>query len=172
MCVAFGQKFQGASQNVQFRASPLLRTVMTAQLIAEGMGIAAPDVVPDDLIGNGSCFITDLLEVWELFRAGCFFEKMMEYMAAGSQRGFAPIHTAAQEYEDYAVSKFSADFGIFATHDIFVAAYLHAKGIKTDWNPDNWPRFLDAAAIIIEPSQRRRYALFRAGLSDRVSGVD
>ncbi|MBQ9430413.1 MAG: histidine phosphatase family protein [Kiritimatiellae bacterium] len=172
MCVDFGQRLQGASQSVQFRASPLLRTVMTARLIAQGMGIGNPCIVPDDLIGNGSCFISDLLAVWELFRDGSFFEKMMSYMSKGTQIGFAPLFQAAETYEDYVVSNFSAQFGIFATHDIFVAAYLHAKGVKTDWNPDNWPRFLDSAVIIIDSLRRRRYALFRAGLSNLVSGVD
>jgi hypothetical protein len=36
---------------------------------------------------------------------------------------------------------------------------------------ENWPRFLDSAAIILAPAGSRRYALVRAGLSDRVTGV-
>ena len=171
MCVDFGKALAGAAETVQFRASPLRRTVMSAELIAQGMGVAAPEIVEDDEIGNGSAFFADRGEVWQCFRDGHFFEVMLEYMAKGEMTGFAPIAAATAAYEDHVVPLFTAQLGIFTTHDVFVAAYLFGKGVKTDWSPDNWPRFLDAAAIVIEPSGRRRYALLRAGLSDRVTGV-
>ena len=68
-------------------------------------------------------------------------------------------------------SRFTAQVGIFTTHDVFVAAYLHGRGVKTDFCKENWPRFLDAAAIIESPSGARRYALLRSGLSSGVCGV-
>ena len=52
-----------------------------------------------------------------------------------------------------------------------IAAYLHGRGVRTDFCETNWPRFLDAAAIILTPDGRRQYALVRAGLSDRCCGV-
>ena len=171
MCEDFGKALKGAAKDVQFRASPLRRTVMTAQYIAKGLGLKTVDIPLDDAIGNGSAFIADLHAVWELFRDKRFFEHMVEYMVTGVIQGFAPNATAAEEYEAYVMSQFTGRFGIFTTHDVFVAAYLFAKGVKTDWNPENWPRFLDSAAIIVEPSGKRRYALLRAGLSDRATGV-
>ena len=171
MCLDFGKALKGAAEDVQFRASPLRRTVMTAAFVARGMGIENPEIPEDDAIGNGSVFLTDRIEVWKLFRDHRFFEHMTEYMYKGRLPGFAPNGPAAEEYERYVLSLFTAQFGIFTTHDVFIAAYLFAKGVKRDWTPDNWPRFLDAAAIILEPSGKRRYELLRAGLSDRAVGV-
>ena len=171
MSVDFGEALRGASDDVEFRASPLRRTVMTAERIAAGMGIAAPGIVRDDAIGNASPFYADRLEVWRLFRDGSFFASSIAYMRDGVQRGFNPIGAAAAAYEEYLLSVFTAGLGVFVTHDIFIAVYLHAKGVKTDFNPDNWPRFLDAAVIVVEPSGRRRYALLRAGLSDLACGI-
>lgn len=172
MCRDFGVALAGASDDVQFRASPLRRTVMSAEEIAGGMGIVSPTIVQDNSIGNGSAFFADQLEVWRLFRDSRFFDHMVRYMREGVQVGFNQIDAAAEEYEEYVLSCFSGKLGIFTTHDVFIAAYLAAKGVKTDWDESNWPRFLDAAAIIIEPDGQRSYALLRAGLSDRATGVD
>ena len=171
MCETFGRALAGASDDVQFVASPLRRTVMTAESIARGMGLGGVSIPTDDVLGNGSQFYTDRLEVWRMFRDGRFFDRMEAYLRDGVLRGFNPIGPAAEEHEEYVLARFTAQLGIFTTHDVFIVAYLHAKGVKTDWCADNWPRFLDAAAIVVEPSGRRRPALLRAGLSDRAVGV-
>ena len=72
---------------------------------------------------------------------------------------------------DFALSTFTGVLGIYATHDVFVAAFLHARGVKTDFCAANWPRFLDSAAIVVEPSGAVRHAFVRAGLSDLACGV-
>ena len=79
---------------------------------------------------------------------------------------------ATEGYERYVLSRFTAQVGIFTTHDVFVAAYLHGKGVKTDFCKANWPCFLDSAAILLAPDGTRRYAFVRAGLSDKVCGVE
>jgi len=168
---AFGEMLRGASDDVQFRASPLRRTVMTAELVAEGMGLAGAEVVPDAAIGNGSAFVADELEVWRLFSDGSFFEKMVQYMRAGSQRGFAPLAEAADAFERHAMSCFTARLGVFASHDVYIAAFLHARGVKTDLCMENWPRFLDSAAIFERPDGSRDYGFVRAGLSSLCCGV-
>ena len=94
LCVEFGRMLAGATPSVEFRASPLLRTVMTAELVAEGMGLAGAEVVRDALVGNGSAYVASELEVWRLFRDGSFFRRMVEYMQAGEQRGFNPLAPA------------------------------------------------------------------------------
>lgn len=171
MSETFGREFRDFRADVQFRASPLRRTVMTAETIARGMGVQNPDIPQDDLIGNGSVFFEDRIAVWQLFRDKKFFEHMLDYMERGVLNGFAPVCEASKRYEEYVLSKFTAKFGVFATHDVFIAAYLYGMGVKTDWSADNWPRFLDAAAIVIEPDGTRRRALFRAGLSELAVGV-
>ncbi len=171
MSTDFGRLLRGASDSVQFRASPLLRTVMTAERIAEGMGLAGAEVVRDSLIGNDSAFVSSQLEMWRLFSDGSFFRSMIDYMRHGEQRGFNPIGTAAEEYERHILSTFKADLGIYATHDVYITAYLHAMGVKTDFSTENWPRFLDSAAVILDRSGTVRRAFVRAGLSDLYCGV-
>ena len=162
---------RGAAADVQFRASPLRRTVMTAARIAAGMGLTSAEIVPDAQIGNGSAFVASEREVWELFRDGGFFVHMREWLEAGRQRGFNDLASASDAFEAYALSTFTGTLGVYATHDVYVAAYLHARGVRTDFCVANWPRFLDAAAIVLAPDGTRRYALVRAGLSDKCCGV-
>lgn len=171
LCLEYGKLLAGAAEDVQFRASPLRRTVMTAELVAEGMGLKGAPVPTDSAIGNDSAFVVDASEVWRLFSDGEFFRHMAEYLATGEARGFAPLAAAAAAYESYALSVFSGRLGVFTTHDVYIAAYLHAKGVKTDFNRGNWPRFLDAAAIVIRPDGTLVRALVRAGLSPLVCGV-
>lgn len=171
MSEEFGRILRGAAESVQFRASPLLRTVMTARLAAKGMGLEDADIPEDATIGNSSAFVESELDMWELFRDGKFFEHMSRYMNTGIQKGFAPLAAAADAYEERLLSLFSAKLGIFATHDVFVAAYLHARGVKRDFCRENWPRFMDSAAIVLDADGLRRYALVRAGLSTLCTGV-
>ena len=170
----FGAKLRAAAAHatVQFRASPLRRTVLTAQLIAEGMGRDPGPIETDAQIGNSGAFVSDERELWECFRDTLFFEHMGEYFRDGVQRGFNPLAAATEGYERYVLSRFTAQVGIFTTHDVFVAAYLHGKGVKTDFCKANWPCFLDSAAILLAPDGTRRYAFVRAGLSDKVCGVE
>ncbi len=166
-----GRQLKDAAKDIQFRASPLKRTVLTAQFMAQGMGIEAPAIVEDAAVGNGSAFIASEAEVWELFRDGVFFPKMIDYLQKGVQRGFAPLGSAADAFETYCLSQFTAQLGIFTTHDVYLVAYLHARGVKTDFVYENWPRFLDSAALVIDPNGTRRYGFVRAGLSPHCCGV-
>lgn len=169
--VAFGRELADYASDVQFRASPLRRTVMTAEDIAAGMGLAVQEVVEDDAIGNGSAFFEDRLEVWRQFRDGHFFKKMAEYLTTGSIPGFADNAAATVEYERHLLSCFTARLGVFATHDVFVAAYLYGKGVKRDWTPENWPHFLDAAALVLPKDGVPEVHFVRTGLSDGIVGV-
>ncbi|MBE6382852.1 MAG: histidine phosphatase family protein [Lentisphaerae bacterium] len=163
--------FAAAGGDVQFAASPLRRTVLTAALAAEGMGVPDASILEDEAVGNGCAYVADAHEIWELFRDTLFFEHMCEYMRDGVQRGFAPLAEATAAFEEYMMSIFRAKLGVFTTHDVYIAAFLHGRGVKTDFCKENWPRFLDAAAIVVEPSGHRRYALLRSGLSAGVCGV-
>ena len=60
---------------------------------------------------------------------------------------------------------------VVATHDLYIAAYLAARGAYNDRSRDTWPHFLDAAATLVAPDGTRRYALVRTGLSDGIVGV-
>ena len=54
MSRAFGRLIRPFADDVQFASSPLRRTMMTAECIAEGMGIAHPDISPEDALGNST----------------------------------------------------------------------------------------------------------------------
>ncbi len=167
----FGEHLRPFADKVQFAASPLRRTVMTAEYIANGMGIENPTIPTYECLGNGSFYFADQLAVWEEFRDGSFFRKCFEYFKSGTYRGFAELHAASDALEEWCVSHFTEPLAVFSTHDLYIAAFLSARGIIPEFNEDNWPRFLDSAAITIEPDGTRHYSLVRARLSNRATGV-
>ena len=171
MSRAFGRMLRDFASVVQLASSPLRRTMMTTECIAEGMGIAHPDIAPEDALGNGTFYFADQHAVWEEFRDGSFFQKCFAYFEKGTYRGFAELHAATDALEEWCLAHFTASFAIFTTHDLYIAAYLAARGVVDRFTVANWPRFLDSAAIVLAPDGTRRYALVRAGLSDRVTGV-
>ena len=159
---AYGARLREFANVVQFYASPLRRTVMTAEAIARGMGVTAPDIPTDDKIGNGSFFFTDQLAVFNLFRDGSFYEHVFAYLRDRHQTGFADIHSAADALEKWVLERFTGQLGIFTTHDLYNGAYLKARGVVESFTIETWIQFLDAAAIIIPPAGHRRSALVRA----------
>ena len=171
MSRAFGAAFRPFADIVQFATSPLRRTMMTAECIAEGMGVAHPDIAPYDALGNGTFYFADPHAVWEEFRDGSFFRKCFVYFEKGTFRGFAELHAATDALEEWCLAHFTAPLAVFTTHDLYIAAFLAARTVISRFTEANWPRFLDSAAIILAPDGTRRYALVRAGLSDRVTGV-
>ena len=167
----FGEILRRYAGNVQFLSSPMRRTLMTSDCIAEGMGIPNIAIPTAPELGNSSFYFTDQREVYELFSQHDFFEEIFRYMACGVQKGFREIHEASDMLEEWCLERFTARLGIFATHDLYNGAFLHARGVETHFTRENWLRFLDSAAIIIEPDGTKRYAFVRAGLSDRCVGV-
>ena len=167
----FGEAFRKYAAATQFLSSPLRRTRMTAECIARGMGLADAAIPADPLLGNSSFYFADQREVFELFRDGSFFEKIFAYFANGTMRGFKEIRGATDRLEEWCLARFTARLGIFTTHDLYIGAYLHARGVKTDFTVETWLRFLDSAAIVVRPDGTLVRALVRAGLSDRCTGV-
>lgn len=167
----FGERFRAFADDVQFVSSPLLRTRQTARCIAEGLGRGEIEIPLDGRLGNESFYFADQREVYELFRDGSFFTEVFRYMETGHQRGFREIGEASDALEEWALGTVKARLGILTTHDLYNAAYLYTRGVKRDWTVENWVRFLDSAAIIVEPDGARRYGLARSGLSQGVVGV-
>lgn len=166
-----GERLKMFADDVQFVSSPLLRTRQTASCIADGMGLSGVDIPLEPKLGNDTFYFADQHEVFELFRDGSFFGSIFEYMEKGVQRGFVELRSATDALEAWALGEFRARLGIFTTHDLYNAVFLHARGVKRDWTVENWIRFLDSAAIIIDPDGTKRYALVRSGLSSGTVGV-
>lgn len=165
MALDFGAALRDASDSVQFLSSPLHRTRLTAAAIARGMGLEDRwnyDTIPTDtLIGNGSYYYADAYAVWQLFRDGGFYPRCFEYCRNGVQTGFRPLALATDMLEDHVMGKFTGKLGIFASHDLFIAAFLSGRGAYSGWTERTWVQFLDSAAIIIAPDGSRRYAFVR-----------
>ena len=171
MSYDFGAALRDQAQDVQFMSSPLLRTRMTAEWIAKGMGLDGAEIVADDTLGNSTPYFADQHAVFELFRDGSFFEKIFAYFASGRQIGFHEVHEATERLDAWCAEHFTGRLGIFATHDLYIAAFLFAKGVVREFSRDNWTRFLDSAAIIFKPDGTREYRFVRANLSNGIVGV-
>lgn len=166
-----GRQLAEFADDVQFYASPLRRTRMTAEGIAEGMGLANAEIPTDDLLGNGSFYYKDASEVLEIFKNDNFFEACFEYFATKHQRGFRELDASANDCEAWLTERFTKKLFVVATHDLYVAAFLSARGAVETFTRENWIRFLDGAAILIRPDGTRRYVLVRTGLSTGIVGV-
>ena len=158
------------ADDVQFAASPLTRTRMTAACIAEGMGVPDAPVPTDELLGNGSFYSDDPAEVLDVFKPKNFFPACIEYFRTAHQRGFRELYAATDEFEKWIDARWKSRLFIISTHDLYIAAFLYARKVG-EFSKENWPRFLDGGAIIDGADGRRRYALVRTGLSTGIVGV-
>lgn len=168
----FGEALKQFAGDVQFYASPLRRTRMTASLIAEGMGLAGVEIPTDGRLGNESFYYRDALEVLHVFTPPeNFFPECFKYMRTGSLRGFNELAPSSDALERWLFDRFKRKLFIVATHDLYIAAFLASRGAYNDRSRDTWPRFLDAAATIVAPDGSRTHALVRSGLSNGIVGV-
>jgi hypothetical protein len=163
---AYGARLREFAADTQFYASPLRRTVMTAEAIARGMGLASPIIPTDDKLGNDTFYFADQHAVFELFRDGSFYEKVFAYLRDGRQIGFADLYAATDTLEAWVLARFTGRLGIFTTHDLYNGAFLKARGVVESFTEETWIKFLDAAAIIVRPDGDRRYALVRSAVTE------
>ena len=166
-----GELLAEFAPDASFYASPLTRTRMTAGLIAAGMGRTDAAVPTDELLGNGSFYYADAAQVLEVFQPKNFFPACFEYFATGEQRGFKNLYAATETCEQWLEAHAKTRLFVVATHDLYLAAFLYAKGAIRPFSRENWPRFLDGAAILHRPDGSTVYALVRTGLSDGIVGV-
>ena len=167
-----GEMLAGVGCGVSFVSSPHRRTLMTARCIARGMGLDGAEVAPEPRLGNGTFYFADRMAVYETFRDEGFFDSCFRYFRAGELSGFGGLHEASDALERWLVDKMgSVGLLVAVTHDSHIAAFLAAKA-GVEFSRDNWPRFLDGAAVLLRPDGSKRYALVRAGLSDAICGID
>lgn len=166
-----GEKLRDFRDDAQFYASPLVRTRMTASLIAAGMGLANAEIPVDALLGNDSFYFEDPREVLEVFKPENFFNACFEYFRLAHQRGFRELYRATDDFERWLMERMSSRLFVVATHDLYIAAFLYARKAVEEFTRENWVRFLDAGAIIVEKNGSRSYALVRTGLSTGICGV-
>ncbi len=167
----FGIRLSKYKGEVEFHSSPLLRTRMTAALIAEGMGRDVTDISTHERLGNGTFYYNDPSEVVEVFKPANFFNACFDYMRTGKMSGFNNLESASSALEEWLLNLAKKQLTIATTHDLYIAAFLASRNAYTEFSRDTWPRFLDAGAIIVSANGERRYAFVRTGLSDGIVGV-
>lgn len=165
-----GEMLAEFRDDVQFYASPLKRTRMTAACIADGMGVANAEIPTEGRLGNDSFYYADAAEVLDVFRPENFFTACFEYFRTGEQRGFRNLYAASDELEAWLIAHHSKKLFVVTTHDCYIAAFLAAK-TRAEFSRETWVRFLDAGAILFYPDGTCRYALVRTGLSTGICGV-
>ena len=158
------------ADDVQFYASPLTRTRMTAACIAEGMGVADPEIPTDERLGNGSFYYENAAEVLEVFKPKNFFPACIEYFHTARPRGFRDLYAATDAFERWIDEHWTNRLFVISTHDLYIAAFLYARKAG-EFSRENWTRFLDGGAVIDGVDGTRRYALVRSGLSAGIVGV-
>ena len=160
------------ADDVQFASSPLQRTRMTAAFIAEGMGVANPEIPTDERLGNGTFYYDDPLQVLEAFKPPQnFFPVCFDYFRTGRQQGFNDLYAATDAFERWLDERFTKRLFLVTSHDLYIAAFLSARKAVGAFSRETWLRFLDGGAILVGPDGSRRYALVRTGLSDGIVGV-
>ena len=165
-----GAMLAAFADDVQFYASPLTRTRMTASCIAEGMGVMAPEIPTDERLGNGSFYYENAAEVLEVFKPKNFFPACIEYFHTAHQRGFRELYAATDAFEKWIDAQWKSRLFVISTHDLYIAAFLYARKVG-EFSKENWTRFLDGGAVIDGADGKRRYALVRSGLSTGIVGV-
>ena len=169
---ALGAMLKEFAPLASFVSSPLTRTRMTAACIAEGMGLGGIDIPADGKLGNESFFYEDNAKVLAAFTPPeNFFPACFEYMEKGALDGFHPLAESACEMERWLDERHATPLLVAVTHDLYIAAFLAARGAYGEHSRETWPRFLDAGAIYTDGAAPRRYALVRTGLSGRIVGV-
>lgn len=165
-----GELLADFKDDVTFVSSPLRRTVMTAELIAEGMGVEAPSIPTFGCLGNETFYFANAAEVLVVFQPGNFFDSCFKYYEEGEMKGFHNLFEASDKLEAWLLGHLEKKLLIATTHDCYIAAYLAAK-TRYRFSRETWTRFLDGGALLLYPDGTKRYALVRAGLSTGICGV-
>lgn len=155
--VRYGQglsRFFGGAP-VTMAAGESRRCVETAFFILKGMGMDWDDsdcaVLADPYLGGRSYYFGDVAERMRLADEGDYIGSLNTYFKTGTQRGFMPLSPATSLLAGHLLWHYDAQLFVGVTHDINVACFLAGNGVVDYFTADSWPRFLDAAALIIHP---------------------
>ena len=148
------------SGDVEFHSSPMNRTRETARQIARGMGIATPVIREWEELGNSSFYFTCQRELFEAFKGQDIYPMMDGYLHGKPLAGLGDLHAASDRLEEWVNRHHARRFAVFATHDLYTAAFLTARK-AAEFTAKNWIGFLESAAIIDRPDGSRLYAYVR-----------
>ena len=156
------------------RASPLLRTVQTAQQMAAGAGLKGTKVQADHLLGDPGVFVLEP-RVAEAAWLEVGHEEVMRHLVTGQALpGVANADSAARSLVRRMLGHAAGEAGIhaFVTHDSLVTATAaHLLGVPL--TPADWPGYLEAAFFWeSDGGVEVRYRGRRALRSDALCSLD
>ena len=136
--------------DARFLASPMARCQLTARHFAEGMGVAAPQVVDADPLGVRGFYYEDPYAVQDLMRQQGYMAYMQTYLRTGTAPHSRPIGPATEQTAAWLKSQTTAQLSVFVSHDIFIASFLTGLRMRT-FTAENWVGFLHGAALVCAP---------------------
>lgn len=128
-------------------ASPKTRTRQTVALMAESMGIADPAVIDVPELGIPGIWMSDaaLAHAYHVREGGRAFNDRI--CVQGYGEGYYPQEEIYRRILDWLNRfPFSARYGLFSTHDLFLALFLQGAGVEV-FRADRWVGHLQGAAL-------------------------
>jgi len=142
--------FLAGCTDVRFAASPMVRCRMTAQCIAEGMGLAGAPVADEPTLGLDNFYYEDAGKLQAAMRARGYLAFMLEYLRTGVAPYSRPLDVATVQMVAWLKGATVRPLNVLVSHDIFVAALL--TGLKARaYTADDWVGFIHGAAIVHAP---------------------
>ena len=132
-------------------ASPKTRTRQTVAFMAESMGIADPAVIDVPELGIPGIWMTDaaLAHAYHVREGGRAFNDRI--CVQGYGEGYYPQEEIYRRILDWLNRfPFSARYGLFSTHDLFLALFLQGAGVEV-FRADRWVGYLQGAALFEQP---------------------
>ena len=136
--------------DARFAASPMTRCRMTAQHIAEGMGLPDAPVADEPRLGLGGFYYEDPANLQALMRRQGYLAFMLDYLRNGTAPYSRPIGEATGLMTAWLKDATTRQLNILISHDIFVAALLTGLRARA-YTAGDWVGFIHGAAIINTP---------------------
>jgi broad specificity phosphatase PhoE len=138
--------------DVRFAASPMVRCRMTAQCIAEGMGLANVSVADEPRLGLGCFYYEDPVNLQDEMRQQGYLSFMLEYLRKGVAPYSHPIDVATEQMAAWLKDATVRSLNVLISHDIFVASFLTGLKVRT-YTAENWVGFVHGAVIVNMPDR-------------------
>jgi len=136
--------------DVRFAASPMVRCRMTAQHIAEGMGLPNAPVTDEPRLGLRCFYYEEPEKLQVVMRQRGYLPFMLDYFRNGTAPYSRPLDVATRQMAAWLQDATVRQLNVLVSHDIFIAALLTGLSVRT-YSADNWVGFVHGAAIINMP---------------------
>ena len=141
--------------DVRFAASPMVRCRMTAQCIAEGMGLTDTPVADEPRLGLQCFYYEDPGKLQLAMRRQGYLPFMLDYLRNGIAPHSRPIGVATEQMTAWLKEATVRQLNVLVSHDIFVASFLTGLKART-FTAEQWVGFVHGAAIVHMPNKEWR----------------